>query len=67
VGGIGLWQSNLKNCVLGIENYNSKENLLSTQYFNLLGQPIKEPDGVTVEVKTYVGGQREVRKIVTGK
>ncbi|HTA63254.1 MAG TPA: hypothetical protein VK835_12390 [Bacteroidia bacterium] len=55
------------NCIQGIEHYNSQENLLSTQYYNLLGQPVKEPDGVTVEVKTYVGGQREVRKIVTSK
>jgi hypothetical protein len=57
----------LLNCsVAGIEHYNSQADLLSTEYFNLLGQPVKEPDGVSVEVKTYVGGQREVRKVVRG-
>src|ERR1700756_5474015 len=55
----------VNNCVYGIEHYNNQADLLSTEYFNLLGQPIKEPDGVTIEVKTYRGGQREVRKVVT--
>jgi hypothetical protein len=57
----------VNNCTFGIEHYNSKEDLLSTQYYNLLGQPVKEPDGICIEVKTYMGGQREVRKIVTNK
>ena len=57
----------INNCTFGIEHYNSKEDLLSTQYYNLLGQPLKEPDGICIEVKTYVGGQRELRKIVTVK
>lgn len=55
----------VKNCTAGIEQINSKQGLISTEYFNLLGQPISEPNGVTVEVKTYLGGYREVRKIVT--
>jgi len=53
----------VNNCTYGIQQYNNKADLLSTQYYNLLGQPIQQPDGVTIEVKTYVGGQREVRKI----
>lgn len=52
------------NSITGIEDYNSKEDLISTEYFNLLGQPISKPDGITVEVKTYKGGFREVRKII---
>ena len=55
------------NCTYAIEHYKSQADLLSTQYYNLLGQPIQEPDGLTIEVKNYVGGQREVRKIVTTK
>lgn len=76
VGNHKLWTSSglgngkavnlyVKNCILGIDNYNSKEDLISTEYFNLLGQPIKQPEGVTVEIKTYKGGQREVRKIIS--
>ena len=57
-------QFKVNNCQAGIENYNSKEDLISTEYYNLLGQPIKQPEGITVEVKTYRNGQKEVRKIV---
>ncbi len=54
----------VNNCYAGIETHNNKEDLISTEYFNLLGQPISEPNSVTVEVKTFRGGYREVRKIV---
>lgn len=53
------------NCFAGIEQINSIEQLISTEYFNLLGQPISETNGITVEIKTYLGGCREVRKIFT--
>src|ERR1700751_18964 len=55
----------INNCYAGIENYNSKEDLIITEYFNLLGQPISKPYGITIEVKTYLGGLKEVRKIIT--
>lgn len=51
-------------CFSGIETYHSAADLMSTDYYNLLGQPIKEPDGVTVEIKTYKDGTKSVRKIL---
>lgn len=57
--------SNNKNCLLGIKQNTSTQQLLSTEYYNMLGQPISAPNGITIEIKTYVGGYREIRKIIT--
>lgn len=54
----------INNCIADIKHYNSVEDLISTEYFNLLGQLIIEPNGITVEVKTFKGGKKEVRKII---
>jgi len=55
------------NCTTGIEHNYRVEDVISTNYFNLLGQPIKEPDGITVEVKHYRDGSTQTRKIVRDK
>lgn len=48
----------------GIETIHSKEDLISTEYFNLLGQPINKPEGIIVEIKTYRDGTKNIRKII---
>jgi|GEM_PF-5056869 hypothetical protein len=48
----------------GIEQYSQPNELISTSYYNLLGQPINEPNGLTIEVKTYQNGSTQVRKII---
>lgn len=53
------------NNTTGITQYNHSNELISIEYYNLLGQPIKQPEGITVEIKTYLGGYKEVRKIIT--
>lgn len=40
----------------GIPIYNEPKELLSTAYYNLLGQPVKEPDGITVRIRNYNTG-----------
>jgi hypothetical protein len=61
---VGLSQFPVTCLSFGINDIEKTSHLLSTQYYNLLGQPIKEPEGVTVEVKTLSDGSRSVRKIL---
>jgi hypothetical protein len=54
----------VNNCTANIQTHTSTDELISTEYYNLLGQPISEPNGITVEIKTYKGGYREARKVI---
>lgn len=55
----------VNNCIASIEKTNQIEDLISTEYYNLLGEKISEPNGLTIEIKTYANGEKEVRKIIT--
>lgn len=61
----GIYPVTINNCFNGIESYNASELPTSTQYFNMLGRPIEKPEGITVEVKIFSDGRKQVRKIIT--
>lgn len=54
----------VKSNINGIKNYNSKENLISIEYYDLLGNKTTSPNGLTIEIKTYINGSIEIKKII---
>lgn len=53
-----------RNCYQDIIENSNISDPISIEYFNLLGQPIKEPNGLTVEMSTYQSGKKSIRKIM---
>ena len=45
-----------KICDAGIKEYKENEQLIKTEYYNLLGQPINAPDGITIRIRYYNNG-----------
>ncbi len=55
----------IKPSLMGIQTHSIKDELQSIEYYDLLENKINEPKDLTIEIRTYKNGYKEIRKIIS--
>ena len=48
----------------GVDELNAGKQIAGVRYFNLAGQEMAQPNGMTIQVTTYTDGTRTATKVI---
>ena len=50
--------------VSGVDELNSGKQIADVRYFNMAGQEMKQPSGLTIQMITFTDGTRTAAKVI---